>query len=224
MSSSSPTVYVVFDYVCPYAYIGKQRADILAREYDIEIKYLPWEIYPNAIPEGEEIGGDYPDAYRDWLDALADEVDGSLVGPDRSVNSNEALKGALYASDQGQEVFEAYHEGAFEAIWSRGENLGHRDVLSGVVDGAGMDTEGFFEAIEHHAYQFRLNMIKRRVEDRLGIQRVPTFVFGDQRIVGNDRFEPSLKKPLEGFLERRKALGADGSSTLENDVGLAGLA
>lgn len=214
-------MYVVFDYVCPYAYIGKQRADALAREYDIEIQYLPWEIYPNAIPAGEAIGGDYPDKYRDWLNELADEVDVSLSGPDRSVNSNQALKGALYASDQG--VFDAYHEAAFEALWSRGENLGHREVLSGVVDEAGMDVEAFFEAIEHHAYQFRLDMIKRRVEDELGTQRVPTFVFGDQRIVGNDRFEASLKQPLEAFLERRKSLGADGTSTLENDVDLRGL-
>ncbi len=223
MSEPAPAVYVVFDYVCPYAYVGKHRADELAREYDVQITYLPWEIFPNAIPEGEEIDASYPDDYQRWVDELAQEVDVTLDGPDESINSNLALRGALYAADQGDQTFDAYHDAAFEAAWTQGRNLGHRTVLEDVADQAGLDPDRFFEAIDHHAYQFRLDMIKDRVEDELGAQRVPTFVFGDQRIVGNDRFEPSLKRPLEAFLERRKELGEDWTSTLEADVGLARL-
>ncbi len=224
MSSSSPTLYVVFDYVCPYAYIGKRRADILAREHGVEVQYLPWEIYPGTVPEGRASGGDYPEKASEWVASLAEEVDLSLSGPDRSVNSNLALKGSLYASDQGESSFEAYHEAAFEALWTRGENLGDRDVLSSVVEEAGLELERFFASINHHSYQFRLDVIKRRVEQDLGVQRVPTFVFGDQRVVGNDSFEGSLRRPFEAFLERRKALGEDWASTLATDVGLAGVA
>jgi predicted DsbA family dithiol-disulfide isomerase len=222
MAERTPTIHVFFDYVCPYAYIGKHRADALQREYDVEINYLPWEIHPNAIPEGREIDHEPPEASRDYLQRLADKVDTGIEGPDVSINSNLALRGALYARDQGDDVFQAYHSEAFQAVWSRGENLGDRDVLADVVDEAGLEVETFFEQIDHHSYQWRLDRIDDAAQNDVGITRVPTFVFGDQRIVGNDPFEPSLKRPLEAHLERRKTLG-EGTSTLEADLGIGRL-
>jgi len=222
MSDPAP-VYVVFDYVCPYAYVGKHRADALERTYDIDVTYLPWEIYPSALPEGQPVEGDAPDRYEQWVDGLADEVDATLDGPDTSTNSNLALKGFLYARDQGEQAGQAYHSAAFEAVWSEGRNLGREAVLRDVAEEAGLDPDDLLETVDHRSYQFRLERIKRYVEEELGVQRVPTFVFGDQRIVGNDPFEPSLKQPLEAFLERRKALGGDWTSTLEHDLGLHAL-
>lgn len=223
MPEEPATVYVFFDYVCPYAYIGKKRADVLEREYDVELRWMPWEIHPNAIPEGRKIDYDPPEANIEYLASLADEVDTELVGPDVSVNSNLALRGVLFAKDQGSETFEAYNEAAFEAIWSEGRNLGDEDVLADVAEEAGLDPERFFDEIDHHSYQWRLDLIDEVAQDDAGIQRVPTFVFGDQRIVGNDRFEPSLKRPLEAFLERRKTLGPKATTTVETDVGLSRL-
>ncbi len=220
MSDQTPTVHVFFDYVCPYAAIGKHRADVLEREYDVELNWLPWEIYPNALPQGQVIDYEPPEANRDYLERLADEVDVELEGPDRSVNSNLGLRGALYAQDEGEAAFRAYNEAAFEAIWGRGENLGDRDVLASVVEAADLDVETFFERIQHHSYQYRLDLIDTYATEKLGVQRVPTFVFGDQAIVGNDPFEPSLKRPLEAFLERWKTLGPEGSTTKAHDVGL----
>ena len=69
----APTIHVFFDYTCPYAYIGKHRADRLEREYDVEINYLPWEIHPSAFPEGRVIDYDPPEASTNYLERLADE-------------------------------------------------------------------------------------------------------------------------------------------------------
>lgn len=219
--TETPRVYVFYDYVCPYAYIGKHRADRLEREYDIQIEHLPWEIYPNTVPGGEEHDFEPPERYTAWIEDLAAEVDLEMDGPDVGVNSNLALRGALYAREQGAETFEAYNDAVLEAIWSQGQDIGDREVLAGIVEGVGLDPDAFFEAIAHHSYQHRLDLIDKAAEEKLGVKRVPTFVFGDQRIVGNDRFEPSLKQPLEAFLERRKALGPDGTTTIEHDTGLA---
>jgi predicted DsbA family dithiol-disulfide isomerase len=221
MSEASPTVHVFFDYVCPYAYIGKHRADRLERAYDVEINYLPWEIHPSAFPEGRTIDADPPEANKNYLQRLADEVDVELEGPDTSINSNLALRGALFAKDDG--VFEDYHEAAFEAVWGQGRNLGDREVLADVAEDAGLEPERFFEQIGHHGYQWRLDLVDEAAQNEVGVTRVPTFVFGDQRIVGNDPFEPSLKQPLEAFLERRKELGVEGTTTIEHDLGVGRL-
>jgi predicted DsbA family dithiol-disulfide isomerase len=216
----APTLHVFFDYTCPYAYIGKHRADRLEREYDVEINYLPWEIHPSAFPEGRVIDYDPPEASTNYLERLADEVDVDLDGPNVMINSNLALRGALFARDEG--AFEAYHDRAFETVWSEGENLGDPDVLAGVAEEAGLDPDRFLEQIDHHTYQWRLDQINDAALNDIGVTRVPTFVFGDQRIVGNDPFEPSLKQPLEAFLERRKDLG-EATTTLETDLDIARL-
>jgi predicted DsbA family dithiol-disulfide isomerase len=221
-ADDAPTVYVFYDYVCPYAYIGKHRADRIEREYDVDVVRLPWEIHPSATPEGRVIDYDPPEANMQWLETLAGEVDADpLEGPETTVNSNLALRGALFAKDE--DVFDAYHDAAFDAVWGQGRNLGDEDVLADVAERAGLDPDRFFENVRHQSYQFRLDLVDDYAQDKVGVQRVPTFAFGDQRIVGNDRFEPSLKRPLEAFIERRKLLGAEGTTTLKHDVGLARL-
>ncbi|MDX1611367.1 MAG: DsbA family protein [Candidatus Thermoplasmatota archaeon] len=222
--ASTPTVHVFFDYVCPYAYIGKLRADEIERQYDVNVRFLPWEIYPNAVPTGETMDWDPPEAYTSWVESLAEEVGAELNGPEMAINANLALRGFLYAGDQGEEIQRAYHDAVFEAVWTQGRNIGDEDVLAEIVAGIdGLDPESFLAGIRHHSYQYRLDLIDQLAEEELGIQRVPTFVFGDQRIVGNDRFEPSLRSPLEAYLERRKHVGEDWASTLDHDTGLGHL-
>jgi predicted DsbA family dithiol-disulfide isomerase len=216
----TPTVYVFYDYICPYAFIGTQRGLQLDREYDIDLEFLPWELYPTTAPGGEPVDeGSYPDEYLAYVDDLAAEVDTELEGPDGAINSNLALRAAEYARDRGPEAFRAYHTAAFDAVWREGRNVGDPDVLADVAGEAGLDPEALLAALDHNAYQARIDAIDQAART-LGVQRVPTFVFGDQRIVGNDPFERNLRAPLEAFLERWKRLGPELSSTLAHDIDL----
>lgn len=218
-----PTVWVFYDYICPYAFVGHLRAQRLAEEFDVAWRWLPWEIYPTTVPAGEPYEGDaYPDELPDWVDDLAGEFDAELKSPDMGINSNLALRGAEYAKDQGPDRFEAYHRAAFDAVWRDGLNIGEEKVLRDLAQKADLDPDRFMEGIRHQAYQERLDEVDR-FATRLGIQRVPTFVFGDQRIVGNDPFEASLRAPLEAFLERWKAFGPEWTTTVAEDTGLDGI-
>ncbi|MFA5862456.1 MAG: DsbA family protein [Candidatus Thermoplasmatota archaeon] len=212
--ATRPRVYVFYDYSCPYAYVGNLRAKRLAAELSLEVVHLPWEIHPTTAAAGEPRVS--PRA-TGWVDTLAAEVGGKLGFPDRHPNTNLALRGAEYAKDQG--AFAAYHKGCFEAFWSQASDISDERVLADVAKAAGMDPVAFLKGIRHQAYQARLDEIDR-FATKLGVQRVPTFVFGDQRIVGNDRFEPSLRQPLKAFLERWGEFGDDSTTTLEEDVGL----
>lgn len=217
MSDRTPTVAVFYDYVCPYAYVGLHRARRLARDHDLAFEWLPWEIHPDTAARGEEL--DREKDGSSWVDTLADELGLELEGPGRAMNSNLALRAAEVAKDQGADAFERYHDAIFEAVWARGEDLSTGEAVARVAGQAGLDGEQLLEDALHQAYQTRLDLVDEHAVT-LGIQRVPTFVFGDQRIVGNDRFEPSLARPVEAFLERRKHIG-DEATTLEADTGLA---
>lgn len=219
MTDARPTVYIFYDYVCPYVYLGWHRLSDLADEHDLELRWLPWEIYPTTEPQGEEVHGGSPEASADWLDRLADEIGVELNGPEIGVNSNLALRGAEYAKDQGGDVFEAFHELVFEAVWQDGRNIGDPMVVTDLAVEAGMDRQTFSGTLPHNAYQARLDAVDRAAR-RLGIQRVPTVVFGDQRIVANDPYGRSLDAPLEAFLERWEALGPELATTLAHDTDL----
>lgn len=218
-----PRIYAFFDYTCPYAYIGWGRARRLTDELGVEVKWVPWELWDTTAPPGEPFAYDPPAShpYRAWPDRLAAEVGLRLSRPKLAMNTGLALRGAEYAKDQGPEAFERYHQLVFEAVWQQGLNIGHEKVLAGLAGEAKLDPEDFRKAIWHPAYTARL-VEARQKADALGVQRVPTFVFGDQRVVGNDAFEPSLRAPVAAWLERVQAFSGEGSS-LEDDLDIEGL-
>lgn len=215
-----PTLHVFYDYTCPYAYVGLRRVERLAGLDALRVVWLPWEIHPERAPRGEPrhdgkaglpVGG--------WVGELAAEVDARPVNPPLHANSSLALRGALAAQDAGPDAFARYHAAAFAALWEKGEDIGRPDVVARLLREAGVPDAD----LAHPSYAYRLAQIDEAAT-RLGVQRVPTFVFGDQRIVGNDRFAPSLQRPLEAFLERWRHLGPDRTSTLDEDAGLGNLA
>ena len=47
-----PKVTIYSDYICPFCYIGKDRADRLQQEFDVEIEWKGFEIHPETPEEG----------------------------------------------------------------------------------------------------------------------------------------------------------------------------
>jgi 2-hydroxychromene-2-carboxylate isomerase len=211
-----PTLHVFYDYTCPYAYVGWHRARRLAEEHDVRVVWLPWEIHPERAPAGEpRHDGKGGQPVGSWVGELAAEVGAAPRNPPLHANSHWALRGALAAENAG--AFERYHEAAFRALWEEGTDLSPRAAVEELLRKCGVEDAD----LEHPSYAYRLAQIDAAAT-RAGVQRVPTFVFGDQRVVGNDRFEPSLRAPLAAFLERWRRLGDDKTTTLAEDVALPG--
>lgn len=217
-----PRVYVFYDYGCAYSHVGLRRAQALDERVDVDWIWVPWEMYPSIGDQGDPIEGvDEPRQHpvRGLVGRLADEVDETLYWPPSAPNTEDALRGALVARELGPEPFAAYHEAAFEAIWHDGLNVADPDVLAAVVDQAGLDPDAVLGEIHADRIDAALDAAQDAVE-RLRLTRRPTFVFGDQRIVGTDAFEPSLAGPLEAFADRWHADGPDNVVGLEDDVDL----
>lgn len=220
-----PRVYVFFDYNCPWSYVGKLRVQRLRDRFALEIVWCGWELHPAIAPEGRStpgVQGVRTDPVEGPMGALADELGETFYWPPVGSNTRLALRGLEHAGDQDPEAAEAYHEAVFEAIWQDGENVGDLDVLAGIADDVGLDPGAFREAVDHPAYDERLQLVDENAE-ALGLVRRPTFVFGDHRIAGTDAFEPSLVKPLGAFIDRWERYGADAVTTLEEDKGLGAL-
>ncbi len=104
-------------------------------------------------------------------------------------NSRQALIAAELARDEGR--FQAVHEAIFSAYFSRGLDIGSLDVLSGIVQDAGIDAAQLADAVRKDTYVSRLQEAQRQAGEA-GVTGVPTFVLGGKRtIVG--------AQPLEVF-------------------------
>ena len=51
--SATPFRVVMFaDFICPYCYIGQERMEQLARDYDVQPIWRPHWLHPETPPEG----------------------------------------------------------------------------------------------------------------------------------------------------------------------------
>ncbi len=101
-------------------------------------------------------------------------------------NSRLAQELGLWAETKGHG--HQFHMEAFNAYFVKGENLADKDVLSGLIDGCGLDpvegrkvieTRSFSDAVDS---DWELSRLK-------GVTAVPSFFFGRDRLVGAQPYE-----------------------------------
>src|SRR5580704_16274300 len=51
-SASGFRVVMFADFICPYCYIGQERMEQLARDYDVRPQWRPYWLHPETPPEG----------------------------------------------------------------------------------------------------------------------------------------------------------------------------
>jgi predicted DsbA family dithiol-disulfide isomerase len=160
---------------------------------EITFDWKPWEILPEAPPEGIRLEFD---SVSPKLTKLAGEVGLWMRVPSIQPNSHLSLLGAFYARERGR--FKEYHEAVFSALWNNDENIGNIEELVRLAKGIGLDPQGLKKCLreDRERYESRL----RESEDEAnkdGVKLVPTFVFNKKRIVGNVSI-----KHIEGFVKR----------------------
>jgi protein-disulfide isomerase len=109
-----------------------------------------------------------------------------------------AADAAECANEQGK--FWEYHDKLFES--QNGENKGAFaiDNLKRFAQEIGLDTQAFNQCLDSHKYE---DLVKAETKDALdkGVTSTPTFVIGDQTIVGPRSFQ-DLQDAIEAELRK----------------------
>ena len=121
--------------------------------------------------------------------------------PGHPINSVKAMRGAFFAQEQGLVV--PYSRAVFETYWgSDTPDVSSDEVLTNICTAAGLDAQGFFDAITSQEYKDRLRANTDEVIAR-GAYGSPTmFINGDDMYFGNDRLplvEYRLRQLLGGI-------------------------
>ncbi len=180
-------VSVYIDYKSPYAYLAKDPAWELEREFEVRLDWLPYTL---EIPEflgtvegrnahqWRRIRYSYMDARR-----LANRRGLTVRGPQKIFDSSIAAIGMLYA--QRHDVFRKYNDLVFERFWKRALDIENRDAIRAVLSEAGAPVASFFDFLDRDG-RVAHDRICCQAEE-LGVFGVPTFVLDGEIFWGGDR-------------------------------------
>ncbi len=175
-------VDVFFDFVCPYVYIASARARLLRREFGLEVRWRPWELYPATTRPSQRHTAT---TVSERVQALATEIELPIQPPAVRANSRCALLGSVFAEEAG--FGEAYRDAVFAAHWRERRDIGDIHTLTVIAGDVGLDAGAFRRALDRDHGADALRTADRDAEV-LGVQLAPTWVFGTQLYVGNTPF------------------------------------
>ena len=159
------TVTAYIDYKSPYAYLAKDLAYELERDFPVRVDWLPYVLdIPSflgsarvdengKVIEQERNAHQWRRVRYSYMDCRRQARKRSLVirGPQKIWDSALASSGMLYAKKQGDKVLRRYHDLTFERFWKRELDIEDPGVIGAVLAEAGA---GRGEAIQvrrqHH--------------------------------------------------------------------------
>lgn len=184
---------VFSDYICPFCYIGKGLLDKLARDFDLAVTWLGYELHPETPTQGLLMADRFPgkDITRmyDALGARGAELGLEIRPVEILSNSRLALEAGEFARDNG--VFDVFHAEVFRAYFAHGLDIGRFRVLRQVAESCGLDAAAMRDSLENKVYAARLAAVREeaRLHELTGL---PTFIV-------EDRYSIVGAQPLEVF-------------------------
>ena len=201
------TVTAYIDYKSPYAYLAKDLAYELERDFAVQVDWLPYVLdIPSFLGSARvDDSGKVIEEQRNphqwrrvrysYMDCRRQAKRRGLVirGPQKIWDSALAAIGMLYVKRQGAEVLRRYHDLIFERFWKRELDIEDPGVIGGVLAEAGADTGGFsaYGAGEGRA---ELERICHAAEAN-GVFGVPSFVVDGELFWGREHL-PDIRAML----------------------------
>ncbi len=198
------TVYI--DYKSPYAYLAKDPAYALERDFPVRVQWLPYTLdlanflgsarvnAQGRVLEENRTPHQWRRVRYSYMDCRRQARKRGLVirGTQKIWDSTLALAGMLYAQRAGDAVFHRYHDTVFERFWRRELDIEDAAVVAAVLTEAGADGGGF--AAYADTGRALVAEISRAAEE-IGVFGVPTFVVDGELFWGSEHL-PDIRAML----------------------------
>jgi predicted DsbA family dithiol-disulfide isomerase len=165
------------DYICPWAYLGRDRTELL-RSLGVEVMALPYELHPEIPPQGRAIRPDGRTArvYAAIAEECA-EAGMAFRPPSHVPNSRRALATAEVVRAQAPACFEAVDEALFAAHFVEGRDIGDPDVVDTIVRDAGLAATEVRTLVDKGQGHDAVNASMVRASEK-GVAATPAWLFG----------------------------------------------
>ena len=181
------TIIVYTDYKSPYAYLAKDLAYKLERDFPVRLDWRPYILdIPSYLGSARvDASGTVLDEDRNahqwrrvrysYMDCRREAAKHGLTirGTQKIWDSTLAAAGMLFAQRAGDAVFRRYHDSVFKRFWQRALDIENAGALAEVLADSGANAAGFIA--EADALRAQVAAIGRAAEAE-GVFGVPTFV------------------------------------------------
>ena len=199
------TVYI--DYKSPYAYLAKDAAYQLARDFPVRLDWLPYVLdipsfLGSATLDAEGLIVEQSRNPHQWrrvrysyMDCRRQARKRGLVirGPRKIWDSTLAAAGLLWAKRQGDDVLRRYSDITFERFWKRELDIEDAAVVAAVLREAGAKPTG---VADYLAGEGRREVARvSRAAEAQGVFGVPSFVLEGELFWGREHL-PDIRNLL----------------------------
>ncbi len=185
------TIDVVSDVICPWCFLGKRRLDkaiAMVPEATVIIRWHPFFLDPTVPAEGmdrqsyllNKFGPERVKTMHDPLIAAGkdDDVPYKLDRITRTPNTLNAHRVIRWAAAEGKQ--QQMVEALFMAYWSEGRDIGNTAILASVAKTCGMKESRVARDLATDKDKLDIFTEVRQAQS-MGVQGVPTFIFGQKR-------------------------------------------
>ncbi len=192
MATRDLRIYI--DFKSPYAYLAKDPAYELEREFGVQFRWLPYVLQiPDFLGTVEDrnehqwrrVRYSYMDARR-----LANRRGLTVRGPQKIFDSSLVSIAMIYADRRG--ALRKFNDLAFERFWKREFDIEEPNAVRGVLADSGADPAAFADFAAGEGRE-ELARICREAEEA-GVFGVPTFVIDGEIFWGGDRLWMAREK------------------------------
>ncbi len=190
-TTQNPFRVVMFaDFICPYCYIGQERMEQLARDYDVQPIWRPHWLHPETAPEGapfpQNADRERTRATAEWLKEMAPEKAARMHFPDKLQCSFFAFEAVEFAQDQGLAL--PFTSAVYDALWVEGKDIARLATLQDAAAKAGLDAEEMGRALRERRYMEQTLGAVAAARNG-GISSTPTYILGRTAIKGWHYYE-----------------------------------
>ncbi|QMU27766.1 DsbA family oxidoreductase [Adhaeribacter radiodurans] len=232
MTKSKLKIDIVSDINCPWCYLGEARLqNALTQTSDkfaAEVTFKPFELNPNATPEGEDkqeyFIRHYGSEALPRLNASSEQLTeaGKAEGvvfdfykADKVHNTFNGHRLIWLAGQYGVQV--AVAKALFEANFTHGKNMNDPAVLSQIGQEQGIPAErleNFFASEEGK------NEVKsmEKWAQQVGISGVPAFIINDQYLISGAQPAETFLQVFEQIAPELQPITSEGPSCDANGV------
>ena len=201
------TITAYSDYKSPYAYLAKDLAYELERDFPVRLDWLPYVLdIPSFLGSAQvdaagRVIEDARNAHQwrrvrySYMDCRRQANKRGLVirGPQKIWDSILAACGLLWAKRQGDLVFRRYNDIVFERFWKRELDIENPEIIGTVLAEAGAEAAGF-PAYAADEGRREVEAICRAAEEK-GVFGVPSFVIDGELFWGREHL-PDIRAML----------------------------
>jgi predicted DsbA family dithiol-disulfide isomerase len=201
------------DYVCPWAYLGRDRTALM-RDLGVEVTVLPYELHPEIPPEGVEVrpGGRLARVFA-TIGAECDQLGIEFTPPRRSPNTHHVLEVAEVVRVHAPEAYPAFDRSLARAHWVEGRDLGDRDLVTQLLDEAGGPVDEIAELVADGAGSAALtaSMAKAR---SVGVMATPAWWVDDALLIPGAQPRETIERWITKMLANRARPTGDAVDTI----------